>query len=181
MTAEVGADERDYLTERFNVATLEAWQTGPAAAREELFAALDELGPGLTDWLKAAWDNIERDGYKAASLIANSTVECIDQTLRVLAPNEAVTTWITEVGPKTGWVNVKTGAPTRRAKIMYAMRNRSARDARLAAEQVNALATMVQSLIGNLQNVKHAEATTIVVMRNWVQTTEAALSQLLLG
>lgn len=61
------------------------------------------------------------------------------------------------------------------------MRNRSKRDARLAVDQVEALATLVQGFVGNLQNVKHAEATTIVVMRNWVQTTEAALSQLLLG
>jgi len=181
LTSDIDDDERDDLTERFSVVSLEAWETGPAAARQELFAALDEVAPGLADWLKAAWENIERDGYKAASIIANSTVECIDRTLRVLAPVEAVTAWVTEAGPPKGWLDTKTGLPTRATKIRYAMRNRSKRDARLAVDQVEALATLVQGLVGNLQNVKHAEATTIVVMRNWVQTTEAALSQLLLG
>lgn len=63
---------------------------------------------------------------------------------------------------------------------MYAMRNHSKRDTGLTLSQVQALAKMIQDLVGNLQSVKHAEATTIVVMRSWVWTTEAALSQLLL-
>lgn len=180
LTSDIDDDERDDLTERFSVVSLEPWETGPAAAREDLFAALDEVAPGLADWLKAAWENIERDGYKAASIIASSTVECIDRTLRALAPVEAVTTWVAGSGAPKAWFDTK-GLPTRATKIRYAMRNRSKRDARLAVDQVEALATLVQSLVSNLQNVKHAEATTIVVMRNWVQTTEAALSQLLLG
>ena len=180
LTAEIDDDEREDLTERFSVVSLEAWQTGPATAREELFAALDELGPDLAGWLKAAWDNIERDGHKATSMIANSTVECIDRTLRVLAPVDAVAAWIVQQGgPKAGWVDDK-GKPTRRAKILYAMRNRSKRDTNLAVGQVDALAKLIQDLVGNFQSVKHAEATTIVVMRNWVLSTEAALSQLLL-
>lgn len=181
LTSDIDDDERDELTERFSVVSLEAWETGPAAARQELFAALDEVTPGLADWLRAAWENIERDGCKAASIIANSAVECIDRTLRVLAPVEAVTAWVTEAGQPKGWLDTKTGVPTRASRIRYAMRNRSKRDARLAVDQVEALATLVQGLVGNLQNVKHAETTTIVVMRNLVQTTEAALSQLLLG
>ncbi len=181
LTAEIDDDEREDLTERLSVVGLEAWQTGPAAARQDLFAVLDEVGPDLSDWLKAAWDNIERDGYKAASIIANSAVECIDRTLRVLAPVDDASAWIAgQGGPKPGWVDDK-GKPTRRAKITYAMRGRSSRDTRLAIEQVDALVSLIQSLMDNFQSVKHAEDTTIVVMRNWVQTAEAALSQLLLG
>jgi len=181
LTAEIDDDEREDLTERLSVVSLEAWQTGPAAARQDLFAALDEVGPDLSDWLKAAWDNIERDGYKASSIIANSAVECIDRTLRVLAPVDDASAWIAgQGGPKPGWVDDK-GKPTRRAKITYAMRGCSSRDTGLAIEQVDALAGLIQSLMGNFQSVKHAEETTIVVMRNWVQATEAALSQLLLG
>lgn len=180
LTAEIDDEEREDLTERFSVVTLEAWQTGPATAREELFAALDELGPDLSGWLKAAWDNIERDGHKAASMVANSTVECIDRTLRVLSRAEDVAAWIAEQGgPKPGWADDK-ARPTRRAKIMYAMRNRSKRDTDLAVGQVEALAKLLQELVGDFQSVKHAEATSIVVMRNWVLSTEAALSQLLL-
>lgn len=181
LTSDIDNDEREDLTERFSVVSLGAWETGPAAARQDLFDALDEVAPDLADWLKAAWENIERDGYKAAPIVANSTVECIDRTLRVLAPAEDVRAWVIDCGAPKGWLDTKTGAVTRATKIRYAMRNRSKRDARLAVDQVEALVTLVQRLVGNLQDVKHAEPTTMVVMRNWVQTTEAALSQLLLS
>lgn len=180
LTSDIDDDEREDLTERFGLVSIEAWQSGPAAAQQDLFTALSELDPSLPGWLKAAWENIERDGHKAASLIAHSTVECIDRTLRVLAPVDDVSAWIAEQGgPKPGWVD-SNDRPTRRAKIMYAMRNRSKRDVQLANRQVEALVSLVRDLMDDFQSVKHAEATTIVVLRNWVLSTEAALSQLLL-
>jgi hypothetical protein len=180
LTSDIDDDEREDLTERFDLVSIEAWQSGPAAAQQDLFTALSELDPSLPGWLKAAWENIERDGHKAASLIAHSTVECIDRTLRVLAPVDDVSAWIAEQGgPKPGWVG-SNDRPTRRAKVMYAMRNRSKRDVQLANRQVEALVSLVQDLMDDFQSVKHAEATTIVVLRNWVLSTEAALSQLLL-
>jgi hypothetical protein len=172
-------DRRQELAETFTTVSLEPWQNGPADARDELFAALAELDPELPDWLKAAWDDIVRDGPKGASKIANCAVECIDQTLRVMAAVEDVAAWIAQVGPKSGWIDDK-NRPTRRAKIMFVMRHRSERDAKLAVAQVEALATLVHDVMGNLQSVKHGKAPTMAIMRGWVQATEGALSQLLL-
>lgn len=171
-------DDRDELTEQYTVEVLEPWQTGPARAREDLFAALALLQPDLPDWLKAAWEDIERDGPKAASKIANCTVECIDQTLRVVATVEDVMAWIAEVGERPGWVHES--RPTRRAKVMFVMRHRSQRDARLAVSQVEALAALVQDVMVDLQSIKHGPAPTIAAMRGMVQAAEGALSQLLL-
>ena len=157
---------------------VEAWQTGPADARNDLFKALAELDPSLLGWLKGAWEDIVRDGPKAASKIAHCTIECIDRTLRILAPIAEVTAWIAIVGAKPGWM--ERNRPTRRARVMFVMRHRSNQDARLAISQVESLATLVQVVAGNLQSVKHGEAPTMAVMRGWVHAAEGALSQLLL-
>lgn len=176
----VGLDDdgRDELADEFTTEVLEPWQTGPSQAREDLFAELAALEAGLPDFLKAAWEDIARDGPKAASKIAHCAVECIDQTLRAVAAVDDVMAWVAVVGEKPGWLS--NGRPTRRAKVMFAMRNRSKRDARLAVSQVEALVTLVQDVMENLQSVKHGEAPAIAVMRGWVMATEGALSQLLL-
>lgn len=174
----LGDNDREELTEQYTVEVLQPWQTGPARAREDLFEALASLQPDLPEWLKAAWEDIERDGPKAASKIANCTVECIDQTLRVVATVGDVMAWIADVGEQPGWVHE--GRPTRRAKVMFVMRHRSKRDARLAVSQVEALAALVQDVMVDLQSVKHGAAPTIAAMRGLVQAAEGALSQLLL-
>lgn len=112
LTSDVDDDEREDLTERFAAVSLEAWQRGPADVREDLFTALDELGPDdLAGWLKSAWEDIDRNGYKAASKIANATVECIDRTLRVLSPVDDVLAWMTDQpGSKTGWLDAQSGS-----------------------------------------------------------------------
>ena len=120
-----------------------------------------------------------RDGPKAASKIANRAVECIDQTLRVIAAVEDVAAWIAQVGAKAGWIDDR-NRPARRAKIMFVMRHRSDRDARLAVAQVEALTTLVQVVMSNLQSVKHGKAPTMAIRRGWVQAAEGALSLLLL-
>lgn len=171
-------DDREELADGFRTQVLEPWQTGPSQAREELFAELAALEAGLPDFLKAAWEDISRDGPKAASKIAHCAVECIDRTLRVVAAVDDVLAWVKIVGEKPGWLSE--GRPTRRAKVMFAMRNRSDRDARLAVSQVETLATLVQDVMQNLQSVKHGQAPVVAVMRGWVLTTEGALSQLLL-
>jgi Predicted pPIWI-associating nuclease len=176
--ADLDDGDRDELAEHLSVVTLEAWQTGPADSRGDLFEALAELDPSLPDWLKAAWEDIVRDGPKAASKIANCMIECIDRALRILAPADDVTVWIAQVGAKQSWMD--RNRPTRRAKVMFAMHNLSNRDARLAVSQVEALATLVQDVAGNLQSVKHGDAPAMAVMRGWVQAAEGALSQLLL-
>lgn len=171
-------DDREELADEFTTEVLELWQTGPSQAREDLFVELAALEAGLPDFLKAAWEDISRDGPKAASKIAHCAVECIDHTLRAVAAVDDVMAWVAVVGEKPGWLS--DGRPTRRAKVMFAMRNRSNRDARLAVSQVEALVTLVQDVMDNLQSVKHGEAPAIAVMRGWVLATEGALSQLLL-
>jgi len=79
------------------VTVLEPWQSGPANARSDLFDVLASMDPGLSDWLKAAWDDIARDGPKAASKIANCVVECIDRVLRLAAPPHDVAMWLATV------------------------------------------------------------------------------------
>jgi len=177
-SVELDDDDRDELADEFTTEVLELWQTGPSQAREDLFAELAALEAGLPDFLKAAWEDIARDGPKAASKIAHCAVECIDHTLRAVAAVDDVMAWVAVVGEKPGWLS--NGRPTRRAKVMFAMRNRSNRDARLAVSQVEALVTLVQDVMENLQSVKHGEAPAIAVMRGWVLATEGALSQLLL-
>lgn len=177
--ADLSSTDRNELAEQYTVEVLEPWQTGPTRAREDLFAQLAMLAPDLPDWLKAAWDDIERDGPKAASKIANCTVECIDRTLRVVADVDSVMAWVASVGAKPGWIDK--GRPTRRAKIMFAMRDRSKRDASLADAQVEALITLVQNVVSDLQSVKHNEAPGVAAMRAMVQAAEAALSQLLMA
>ena len=100
-------DARDEFAEQLTVLTLKAWQTGPADARRDLFEALAKLDPGLPDWLKAVWEDIVQDGPKAASKIANCTIECIDQALRIAAPADDVTAWIVQsVQRRDGWREV---------------------------------------------------------------------------
>jgi hypothetical protein len=60
-------DDRGELADELTTEVLELWQTGPSQAREDLFAELAALEAGLPDFLKAAWEDIARDGPKAAS------------------------------------------------------------------------------------------------------------------
>jgi hypothetical protein len=50
--------------------------------------------------------------------------------------------WLNTIPSKQGYL--VDGKPTRCAKIMFVMRNRAARDAKLAAAQVDALVILVQ-------------------------------------
>jgi hypothetical protein len=175
-STDTGAQE--ILAEQLNSTVLEPWQSGPAEARIDLFEVLAELDPGLPDWLKAAWDDIVRDGPKAASKIANCTVECIDRALRVAAPLNDVSDWLLTIPNRPEYR--ANGKPTRRAKVMYVMRDRADRDAKLAATQVDTLAGLVQEVVQNLQSVKHGEAPSMATMRSWVLAAEGALSQLFL-
>ncbi len=170
-------DDQVALAEKFADEVLEPWQSGPAAARSDLFEALSMIESGLADWLKAAWEDIARDGPKAASKIANCTVECIDRALRAAAPNDRVLAWLAGLTPKPAYFDEK-GRPTRHAKVLYVMRTRSQRDAALADDQIKSLITLVQNTVNDLQSVKHGAAPSITVMRSWVLTAESALSQL---
>ena len=172
-------DDREELADEVTTLVLEPWQSGPEQARTELFAVLDSLEPGNADWLKAAWDDIVRDGPKAASKIANCAIECIDRSLRAAAPEDQVAVWLGTVPSKAVYLDIR-GKQTRVARISYIMRDRSKRDIALAQVQVESLVRLVQEVVNDLQSVKHGEAPTIAVMRSWVLATESALCQLFL-
>jgi hypothetical protein len=46
---------------------------------------------------------------------------------------------------------------------MFVMRNRADRDTKLAVAQVEALVSLIQDIVSNLQSVKHGEAPSIVI------------------
>jgi hypothetical protein len=171
-------DERDALAGKLVGAVLEPWESGPSDARAELFTVLSSLEPGLPDWLKASWDDIVRDGPKAASKVANCTVECIDRALRAAAPNSEIISWLE--GRSFPGEMLYDGRPTRRARVMFAMRGRSARDTALAAAQVESLVSLIQKIVEDMQSVKHGDAPSIATMRCWLLAAEAALAQLFL-
>src|SRR5258707_13741285 len=58
------ADDREELAEKLTRTVLEPWQTGPFAARADLFGALAGLDPDLPDWLKAAGMTSSATGRK---------------------------------------------------------------------------------------------------------------------
>ena len=72
------------------------------------------------------------------------------------------------------------GRPTRRARVMFAMRGRSKRDTALAAAQVESLVILIQKIVDDMQSVKHSDAPSIATMRCWLLAAEAALAQLFL-
>ena len=174
----LSVSERDALADNLSVAVLEPWESGPSDARAELFAVLSALEPDLPDWLKASWDDIVRDGPKAASKVANCTVECIDRALRAAAPNSEIISWLE--GRAFPGEMLHDGRPTRRARVMFAMRGRSKRDTALAAAQVESLVILIQKIVDDMQSVKHSDAPSIATMRCWLLAAEAALAQLFL-
>ncbi len=172
----IRADDREELAGQLSETVLEPWQTGPSSARADLFDILAVLDPELPDWLKAAWDDIVRDGPKSASKVANCAVECIDRALRVAAPTADVLVWLEGIPSKSDYLH--DGRPTRKARVMFVMRNRARRDTALAVAQIDALGKLIQEVMNNLQSVKHGEAPSIVTMRSWVLAAEGALTQL---
>lgn len=164
------------LNEQFDGA-LEAWEIGPAAAHRDLLVALDELGHG--DLLRGAWEDIERNGPAAATKVANCMVECLDRTLRDLAPPERLLQWIEARGSKVGLLGAE-GQPTRRAKVAFILHSRgqSQRDSKLVEAEVDALAKLVQLQAKNFQSVKHSHVTAMIMVRGWVQSTEGLLAQI---
>jgi Predicted pPIWI-associating nuclease len=175
LDVEIGED----LAEDLVATVLEPWQSGPVDARMALFEALARLDPDLPDWLKAAWEDVVRDGPKAASKVAHCVVECIDRALRIAAPSSDVLAYLATM-PASKEYLAESGQPTRRAKIMFVMRDRANRDARLAAAQVESLSNLVQEVVNNLQSVKHSQAPSIAVMQGWLLAAEGSLSQLFL-
>lgn len=109
---------------------IEPWQEGFDETRADLFASLEALSPHLANLLRGAWFNIKANGPAAAASAANCLVEVLDQTLHSLVDEASLPTWLSDrecLGRE--YIDEKSGRPTRRARLAYALKTRSKRDA----------------------------------------------------
>ncbi len=107
--------------------------------------------------------------------------EVIDRTLRAVAPDELVMRLhATGRLPKDSTYE-KEGRlrPTRVGRIAAALHERQAREAKVVAAQAKALAASVSYLSENFQAGKHSSAGSVGLVRTYLVSVEAFLTQLL--
>jgi hypothetical protein len=118
---------------------------GPAEASTLLRARLVDVHPDLLNRLDGAWERITGGGSDAASQAANSLMEAVDWTLRLLSPDEEVLAWHAAEGRDTK--ELHDGRPTRTLRIRYAVRlhpeKRKATE--LYVKSVQEMVTVIQS------------------------------------
>ena len=132
LTAELHDDDADLLVSAATTELIEPWQEGFDETRADLFAALEALSPHLANLLRGAWFNIKSNGPAAVASAANCLVEVMDQTLHALVDESLLPAWLSDHGCLgREYVDEKSGRPTRRARLAYALQTRSKRDAQL--------------------------------------------------
>lgn len=118
---------------------------GPAEASMLLRTRLTEVHPDLLTRLDGAWERIHCGGADAASQAANSLMEALDWTLRLLSPDDHVLAWHADEGrPEKELHN---GKPTRTLRARYAVRLQpeKQRAAELYIKSVQEFVTVIQS------------------------------------
>jgi len=160
---------------------VEPWVSGLAASRKLLLDRLGGLDGTVPDLLREAWHQVERDGPSAVSMAAHAVVEVIDRTLRAVAPEQAVLEAHASGRLNSDAVYDKNGklAPTRAGRIAYALLERRPEEARLVAAQTKALVKSVTFVHEDLQAGKHASDGTVGLIRTYLVSVEATLTQLL--
>jgi hypothetical protein len=174
--------DAEEVAEEVEQRLVEPWQTGPASARIELFAALRTIDVNIVAFIEGGWDDVQRSGSAAPSKIAHCVVEAVDHTLRALAPNVVVHAWLHRDGrrPTKAELDQK-GNPTRPAKVAYVLRDRPG-DRRLVQSQEQALGSLVGRVLDQAQGIKHAPgAATVMQAQTLLVTVEALLMQLVLS
>jgi Predicted pPIWI-associating nuclease len=122
---------------------------GPTVASADLRVRLSDLDRSLPARLDGAWERIYNGGADAGSQAANSLMELIDWTLRLLAPEADVLAWYSsEHRPDT---ELHEGTPTRALRLRYVVRNHPEKNSAL-----NLYLKAVQELVGVIQSPKHA-------------------------
>ncbi len=118
---------------------------GPAQASVELRVRLDEIHPDLGNHLDGAWERIQGGGADAAGQAANSLMEVIDWTLRLLAPDDDVLAW--HAAEKRPTNDLHNGKPTRSLRVRYAVRNHpeKRRAVGLYVKSIGELVSVIQS------------------------------------
>ena len=143
---------------------VEAWRTGPAALRTELYERLRDLEPRVPELLEGAWHDVEHPAPARLVTIATCAVEAIDRSLRAAAPDSDVETWIPTSGRKSADFYTKSGRLTRAARIRFVLRARK-EDRRLAEEQATALIVSFTMISRRLEAAKHASEGNVVTVR----------------
>ncbi|WP_239331927.1 hypothetical protein [Frankia sp. CiP3] len=128
----------------------ERWRDGQIQMMDELSAWLTTVYPPAVTKLKGAWHTLTSNGPDAASQAANSGVEALDWTLRMIAPDKEVLAWRQEVGLYADEVDGQNGKPHRRLRVRYIIR-----DYGLDSNSVTIVTTMVTATLKQLQGVKH--------------------------
>ncbi len=161
---------------------VEPWVAGPQNAREVLFDRLGALDPEIPALLAAAWAQVETDGPAAVTMASHAAVEVLDRTLRALAPdNEVIGEHVAGRLKHKDAVFDKDGklAPTRGGRVAYAVMKCHPGRPKLITSQTKALAVTVTTLQENLQAGKHSSVGTVALVRSYLVSVEATLTQLL--
>jgi hypothetical protein len=183
LTAELHDDDADLLVTAASTNLIEPWQEGFDETRAELFAALEALSPHLANLLRGAWFNLKANGPAAAASAANCLVEVLDQTLQALVDEALLATWLADTGHLgREYVDARSGRPTRRARLAYALQRRSTRDAQLLRAMESGLAASLSPLHSQLESAKHGRVDIgVQLVRCHAVAVEGFLINLLLG
>jgi Predicted pPIWI-associating nuclease len=128
---------------------------GPIEASTDLRLRLVQVHPDLQNRLDGAWERINNGGADAASQAANSLMEVVDWTLRLLAPDNEVLEWHTAQARSE--TELHQGKPTRTVRIRYV-----ARDHPEKLRAVELYVKSIQELVKVIQSPKHAVETRAV-------------------
>lgn len=163
----------DLLVERFRAEASVA--IGPAGEYEDLRVGLAAVHPDLPNRIDGAWERIRGGGADAAGQAANSLMEAVDWTLRLLAPDDDVLAWhASENRPDS---ELHMGKPTRPLRLRYAVRDRP--------EKLPALTLYVrtiQELVSVIQAPKHSvETRAVEALTPIAMTVEGLLYYLVIG
>jgi hypothetical protein len=183
LTAELHDDDADLLIRVATTELVEPWKEGFDETRADLFAALEALSPHLANLLRGAWFNIKANGPAAAASAANCLVEVVDQTLYALVDESLLPEWLSDHGCLgREYVDVKSGRPTRRARLAYALQTRSKRDTQLLRGLEVGLASSLSPLHSQLESGKHGRVDIgVQAVRCHAIAVEGFLINLLLG
>lgn len=165
------------LTAAVEVEVVEPWRAARARAGEELQAMLAAVDPKLAALFRGSWEAVDREGPGYLESGCHLILEGLQRTLTRLAPEQELRDWAAETGQR--WHDLSAdGRPTRKARIRYAMRNRSG-ERKLVAAEVEAVCASVDELAGRLNAGKHASVGSAAVLRANLVSTEAVLLRLL--
>lgn len=159
---------------------VDPWVTDLDQDRAELYDALDRFLPGITGFLREAWDQIGREGPAAVSMSAHALVEALDRTLRHGAPEAAVLAAAERGDLVKDATYLKDGktASTRRGRIAYILYMQQGPHSPLVHAHVTALARTTNQLFERAQGARHASNLQLKLVQAHLVSAESILRQL---